>query len=179
MLRAVVRAPRRLPLLVLAPLLALGCGYSLVRYGGGLGPVHSVAVRTPRNDSREPGVEYVVADALRREILRRGAPQLVEDPAAADLVLSGRVLPLEAQARAFSSVVLALEYELTLRVELHATRADGSAVDVDSRALNETERYLASADVEAQRKNRDEALRRAASVVASRVYDALAVKLAP
>jgi hypothetical protein len=76
-------------------------------------------------------------------------------------------------------VVLALEYELTLRVELHATRADGSAVDVDSRALNETERYLASADVEAQRKNRDEALRRAASVVASRVYDALAVKLAP
>ena len=50
---------------------------------------------TLRNDSYEPGVELLVADALRREFLRRGAFQLTDDPAAADLVVSGSVLPIQ------------------------------------------------------------------------------------
>jgi len=150
-----------------------GCGYAFVRYGGGLGEVRSVAVNTPRNDSYEPGVEFVVADALRREFLRRRGVRLVENPHEADLVLSGRVLPIRARGRSFSSVILALEYELTLALDLKATKADGSEVEIDPRALRETERYLASADVEALNKNRQEALRQAAALLAGRVYDAL------
>lgn len=160
-------------------LLLVGCGYGLVRYDGGLGEVRSVAVSTPRNDSYEPGVEFIVADALRREFLRRRGVRLVEDPANADLVLSGRVLPIEAGARSFSSVALALEYELTLSLELRAKRRDGSELTLDPHALRESERYLASADVEAMRKNRDEALRELANVLAGRVYDALYVSLTP
>ena len=91
----------------------------------------------------------------------------------ADLVISGRVLPIWASARSFSSVVQALEYELTLALELHVTKADGSEVAIDPRATRETERYLASADVEALHKNRQEALRQAAALLAGRVYDAL------
>jgi hypothetical protein len=158
---------------------AAGCGYGLVRYAGGFGEVRSVAVDTPRNDSSEPGAELVVADALRREILRRRAPRLVSAPERADLVLSGRVLPVEVRGGAFSSVVMALEYELTLEIELHARRADGSEVALDRRALRETERFLASADVEAARKNRQEALRQAAALLAGRVYDALQETLVP
>ena len=159
--------------MVLCAWLAAGCGYAFVRYDGGLGEVRSVAVNTPRNDSYEPGVEFVVADALRREFLRRHGVRLVEDPVGADLVISGRVLPIRASSRSFSSVILALEYELTLALELHATKADGSELVIDPRATSETERYLASADVEALRKNRQEALRQAAALLAGRVYDAL------
>jgi hypothetical protein len=158
---------------VLCAWLVAGCGYALVRYQGGLGEVRTVAVDTPRNDSHEPGVEFVVADALRREFLRRRGVRLVEDPAGADLVISGRVLPIEARTSSFSSVVLALEYELTLALELHAVKADGSELAIDPRATRETERYLASADVEALEKNRQEALRQAAALLAGRVYDAL------
>lgn len=160
-------------LVVLCAWLVAGCGYAFVRYDGGLGEVRSVAVKTPRNDSYEPGVEFVVADALRREFLRRHGVRLVEDPAGADLVISGRVLPIRSSSRSFSSVILALEYELTLALELHATKADGSELAIDPRATSETERYLASADVEALQKNRQEALRQAAALLAGRVYDAL------
>jgi hypothetical protein len=164
---------RGVSLLALVCSIALGCGYSLVRYQGGLGDVRSVAVDTPRNDSTEPGLEFIVADALRREILRRRGARLVEDPERADLVLSGRVLPIRVTSRSFSSVVQSLEYEVTLALDLQAARSDGSVLEIDSRALRESERYLASADAEAMLKNRQEALRRAAKLLAGRVYDAL------
>lgn len=164
--------------LALAPGLP-GCGYQLVRYEEEGRELGRVAVRTPRNDSFEPGIERMVADALRREFLRRGALELVDDADSADLVVSGRVLPIRAVGRSFSSVVLALEYELTLELELQATRRDGSEVAIGRRALFETERYLASADVEATRKNRQEALRRLSQVLAGRVHDSLVEVIAP
>jgi hypothetical protein len=158
---------------------AVGCGYSLVRYGDGLGEVRSVAVATPHNDSYELGADLVVADALRREFLRRRGVRLVENPAGADLVLDGRVVAVEGRGRSFSSIALALEYELTLRLELEARRPDGTTIALDPLLLRETERYLASADAEALRKNREEALRQAAAVLAGRVYDALYESLTP
>lgn len=166
-------------LAVLLCLLPTACGYGLVRYGGGFGDVKTVAIETPLNDSYDAGVEYIVADALRREFLRRRAPRLVLDPNRADLVISGRVLPVQATSRSFSSVILVLEYELVLEVELLARRSDGSTVPIDPRATRESERYLASADSEALRKNREEALRQVSSVLAGRVYDALYETLAP
>jgi outer membrane lipopolysaccharide assembly protein LptE/RlpB len=171
---------RRVALLGVSGLLLLsGCGYSLVRTSGGLGDVHSVAVETPSNDSAEAGVEFLVADALRREFLQRGAVRLVENPATADLVLGGRVSSLQARARSLTSTSQALEYQVTLALDLEATRRDGRDVPLGARSLHETERYLASADAEAMGKNREEALRRLAQVLAGRVYDALYTSLLP
>lgn len=154
-----------------------GCGYTLM--GAGLGGVDRVAIRTPTNDSTQPGVEYVVADALRRELLRRDGTALSEDPGRADLVVSGRVVDITSRSRAFSSAILAREYEVELEVELQAVRRDGSPLPIPRRDLRETERYLASADVEAQRKNRDEALRRVAELLAARFFDSVSQALVP
>jgi outer membrane lipopolysaccharide assembly protein LptE/RlpB len=156
-------------------LLALshGCGYSIVRTGGSLGDVRSVAIQTPRNDSWEPGAEYVVADALRREFLRRKGVRVVENPSSADLVLGGRVSRLDTRTASVDSVVLVIEYEITLELELEARRSGGAAVPLDLGALRDSERYLASADAEVTRKNRQEALRQVASVLAGRIYLAL------
>jgi hypothetical protein len=151
----------------------LGCGYALVRSDGTLGDVRSVAIPTPRNDSQEPAAEFVVADALRREFLRRKGVRLVEDPSKADLVLDGRVSLVATRAASVDSLVLALEYEITLDFDLEARRNGGGDVPIDLGALRETERYLASADAEVTRKNRQEALRRVAGVLAGRIYLAL------
>jgi len=153
--------------------LAHGCGYALVRTGGSLGGVHSVAIPTLRNDSWEPGAEYVVAEALRQEFLRRKAVRLVEDPSRADLVLRGRVSRVGTRTASVDSIVLALEYEITLELDLAAERSGGGEVPLDVASLRESERYLASADAEVTRKNRQEALRQVASVLAARVYVAL------
>jgi hypothetical protein len=157
-------------LLVLA-CAAAGCGYQLVDYARPEGATRRVALPTLRNDSYEPGVELLVGDALRREFLRRGAFQLSDDPKTADVVISGSVRPLQTESTSFSSVVLALEFQVSLTLELNARRSDGSEVALDRRSLRETERYLASADVNALRRNREEALRRIASVLAVRVHD--------
>ena len=148
-----------------------GCGSQLVDYARPDGVTRRVALPPLRNDSYEPGVELLVADALRREFLRRGAFQLTDDPAKADVVVSGKVLPLQTQSTSFSSVVMALEYQVSVTLDLVAKRADGSEVALDRRSLRETERYLASADVNALRRNREEALRRIASLLAVRVHD--------
>lgn len=162
---------RVMVMLSLSLVVFAGCGYTWA--GAGLGGAGSIAVRTPANESYEPGLELMVADALRREVLRRDGGALIEDPARADLVISGRVLPVDRRARSFSATVLALEEEVALSLELEAVRRDGSRVALPEGALRETERYLTSADIEAHRKNREEAMRRLAGLLASRFFDAL------
>jgi hypothetical protein len=152
--------------------LAAGCGYTLVGDSGGhlLG---RVAVHTPENASGHAGVELVVADALRREVLRRAGAELVEDAADADWVVSGRVLPLQVSAASLSPVVLTLEYQLSLALDLRARARDGREVKGDPQELRESERFLSSGDAEAQRKNRQEALHRVSRLLAARFLDHL------
>jgi hypothetical protein len=155
-----------------------GCSnYRLVRASDGLGPVRRVAVKQLSNGSYEPGLELMVTEALRREMRRRGAI-LVSDPEQADLVLEGSVQELRVSARSFSSIAFALEYSIEMRLHLFARRSDGTQVRIDPSALREVELYLTSADVEAEHKNRDEALRRLAALLASRVHESLANRLA-
>jgi len=164
---------------VVVALATSGCGYHFVRYADAFGDHRSLAIRTPSNESFDPGVEFTVANALRREALRRGGLTLVEDATLADVVLQGRVLPIQTLARSVSSVVLTLEYEITLSLDLEARTRTGRIIPLDSMSLRETERYLASANVEVTRKNREEALRVLASTIASRVYDQLYAGLTP
>jgi Lipopolysaccharide-assembly len=158
--------------LVAALLITAGCGYAFVG-SAGRHSLGRVVVQTPENGSGHAGLEFVVADALRREVLRRAGAELVEDEASADWVVGGRVLPLKVEPASLSPVVLTLEYQLSLGLELHARARDGHEVKGDDRELRESERFLSSGDAEAQRKNRGEALRRVSRVLAARFLDRL------
>lgn len=161
---------------VLAVAWLSGCGYGFVRYEGSLVGLDTLAIRTPSNESMEPGLDVTVAEALRREALRRGGPRLVSKDA--DLVLAGSVQPLRVEQSSFSSVLLALEYRVTLSVELRAIGRDGRARLAQPISVSESDRFLASPDVEVLRKNRDEVLRRLATLLAERCFDALYEALA-
>jgi len=165
--------------------LAAGCGYKWVRYQGALGDARRIAIYPFRNDSFDAGVDSMVTDALYREFLRRGALQVVDDPRLADLILSGSVQSIDTRGRTFSSVDFSLEYQVRMRLEVTVIRNDESLteeeaeVTLDPRAMVESELYLASADVEATRTNREEALRRLSSLLAGRVHDALYERVNP
>jgi hypothetical protein len=163
---------------VLAALAVACSGYRMVGARSGLGDVRRVAVEPLANRSYEPGIERMVTDALVREFQTRGGASVVRNAAGADLVLSGAVQPLVIRSRSFSSVELALEFEVELAVDLVARRPDGTVVEIDRSVLREWELYLASADVEVERKNREEALRRLSALIATRVHDALSERLA-
>lgn len=150
-----------------------GCGYKLVDYSEPPDNLHSIAIETLENDSYEPGIELVVGDAMRREFLRRGAIALSQTPDDADMVLSGKIPRLWTQTRSYSPVGLALEFEVTLQLDVTAKRRDGSEIELDASSLRLSERYLASADMQATLKNRQEALRKMSAVLASRVHDLL------
>ncbi len=164
------RSPVLLSILAVG-LLCAGCGYQAVRYGETFGEANRIAVHGFRNDTFEAGVDGVVTDALSSEIMRRGALRLVAESGAADWILSGVVTEIETQSRSFSSVAFSLEYEVYLRLAVTIARQDGSALVLDSNVLRESERYLASADVEVTRTHREEAIRRLAALLATRIHD--------
>jgi len=153
--------------------LGAGCGYTVVQYRDAIPGARTLAIEPLENTTFEPGVETVVLDALRREALERDGLRLVDDPEGADLVIGGSVRALSVHPRSFTSIVLSVEYEVSLGLALVAVRRDGEVIPIDSRAQFERDRYLASADLEALRKNRREAVHRLATILAERVYDSL------
>ena len=171
----------RLVLLALVVVLGVetGCGYSVVRYQGAIPDAETLFIAPLSNETFEPGVETVVLDALRREALQRGGLRLVDGPEAADLTLEGKVRTLQIRPRSFTSVVLAVEYEVHMALDLRFRRRDGDVLPIDPRALAERETYLSSADVEAMRKNRRETVHKLAATLADRVYDSLYVTATP
>jgi hypothetical protein len=155
--------------LLLSVVVFSACGYHLA--AGDLRQVGTIAIVTPRNEAGEPGLDRIVADALRRELLRRSGSRIAESPEKADVVVRGRIVNVQTAARSLSSVVLVLEYETQVTLELDAKRGD--QVVVAPTRFEDSERHLASGDVEAQRKNREEALRRIAAMIAARFMDRL------
>jgi hypothetical protein len=168
---------------ILAVLGVSGCGYTVVgaapEAGDGSSGSLRVAVHTFVNSTTEPGAELVVTDALRRELFDRPRVAVVRGPEGADWTVEGRVNDLRIRTETFSSVVLALEQSLTLRVSVDIRDAEGKPLELSDSALSGTEVYLASADIEVTRKNRTEALRRVAGVIARRVGDALEMEATP
>lgn len=142
-------------------------------------PATRLAVLQIENDSPEPWLDRIVADALRREVGARAGFELVGDPAQAELWLRGRIRPLVTVSSSFSTFVAALEYAVTLQLDLEVVRDSGTVVALDPATLSETELYLASEDIEITRTNRLEALRHLSDVIASRVADSIELMSAP
>lgn len=153
-----------------------GCSYRLAGDWGE--EAATVSIVTLENDSVEAGVERTVSRALRKEFQRRGGPRVVADPRAADVVIRGTVLPLQVRSNTFSTVALTVEYEVRLTLSLQVHDREGARIPLGRFALSESEFYLASADAEAARKNRQEALRRIADVLAGRIHDAIGLHFA-
>lgn len=151
----------------------------MVRYADPPGDARRIALRPLVNDTFEPGLDSLLLDAFHREFLRRGGLRIVEDPATADLIVGGSIESLQTRGRSFSSIQFALEYRMRMRLRLEVTRQDGTPVPIDGRAFSETEIYLSSSDLEVTRTNREEALRRLAGTMATRLHDVLYERVQP
>jgi hypothetical protein len=154
-------------------LLSAGCGYRLVQYQAAGGSAPSICIITLTNDSALPGLELMVSESIRKTVTNRGGLRLISDPASADYVMRGRILPVEIRGRTFTGVVLALEYSAELSLEVSVRGREGRNLSLSSQDLTATDLYLASADLEAGRKNRDEALRRLSQLLAMRIHDVM------
>lgn len=150
---------------------AAGCGYQLSQVpSAGQAPV-TVDLPTFENDTLEPGIEMVLGAALRREFSRAGRTRWVDDSATASYTLRGRILSVNTASRTLTQGVRAIEFTVTVRLEAVLLRnADGRKLRLDSLSKSAEEIYLASFDLGISRKNRNEALRQIAALLADRLY---------
>ena len=163
------------PALALVLLATSACGYELVGSGGSPGPdAQRIAIRMFENRSVEPGLERMFADAFQEEFLRRG--QLVTLLGArpeAELELRGVIREVLVSASALSSVALTLEEEVIVIVDLSIQRRSETEFVLSHRDLRYDERFLASPDPQVYESNKEQALRRLSSALASRIHDEL------
>lgn len=146
---------------------------------GEMRPATTIALLALRNDSPEPWLDRILTDAMRRELSARGDFDFVNDPGRADLLVRGRIRGIDTISRSFSRFVSALEYGVTLQLDLEVVLAGGDIVRLDPAMLSESDVYLASADVEVTRSNRLEVLRHLSDLLASRVADSIALIESP
>lgn len=129
-------------------------------------------VTTFENDSLQPGIELMLGSALRSEFARPGLVRGVVKAASPDYTLEGQVKSVTTSSRTLTPQIRAIEFTVVVRIEPVLVRnADGEKLKLDRLSRSADEVYLASFDLEISRKNREEALRRIAAVLADRIYD--------
>ena len=151
-------------LLAAALLLAAGCGYQFSDSSWNLPPdVRSISVGKIANETRQFGLEKSLAFALEREVRRRGGVELVEEPGGGDAVLTGTIRGFNVQPVAFDVADEALQYEVTLVVDLHLQRNSDGHILWEVSGLRESEEYssvsrvIVTSSSEFQRGNLDPA----------------------
>jgi hypothetical protein len=157
-------------------LIALGCGYHFVDHRHPLGAeVDRIEILALENRSAESGLERLLGDALVEEFARRGQFQPVYAGLRDEtgVVLSGLISDVSIQPVAFSSVSLALEYEIRLVVNFGLVRGNGGAPLWEAYRIELRERFLESADPGVHATNKEEALQSMAAELAGRVHDVL------
>ena len=155
-------------------LLATGCGYHFADERSVFGPgTRHIEIRAFENRSNQPGYEQVLADALAEEFTRRGALEPVYEGSPGELVLAGRIDSVSESPRSFSSVALAVEETVELRVAVEVRRSADNSLIWKRDDLRLSELFLSSPDPNVELSNREQALRRLSSLLAERIHDEL------
>lgn len=159
---------------LLLPLVA--CGYRPLDGKGVFGPdVKTIEVEAFDNASTAPGLEQQIADAMVEEFARRAwlEPVLQDQVANPDLVMSGELLTADVRSNSYSAGGLALEERVEVRFDVSVKRGASGEVVYRHPGWSVTEVFLSSADPMVYASNKEQALRRVASVIAERVHDEL------
>lgn len=140
---------RRAAAAAVAGVVALaGCGYRVAGSGSALGPdVRTLAVGEFTNGSREHGFERVLGFALEREIAVRRRFGVANRPAGADALLSGTVVEVVTRPVAFGPSDQAVQYEVSLVLDVALVDQRTGQVLWAAQRLRETDEYSASASV--------------------------------
>jgi hypothetical protein len=133
--------------LAVTVLIVSGCGYHFA--GGGRtfdAGLRTIGVRTFANETREIGVEKLLAMAIEREFVLRGSLK-VAAAEEGDLQLTGTVRVAEDRPVAFNHEDEPLIYQTVLALDLELRRRDSGAIIWQVRGLRVTDDYESVASV--------------------------------
>ena len=160
------RAALRMAAVFAAAVVVVSCGY---RFSGGgplPGGVRRVYVPMLKNVTRETGLESIVTNALRYEIVRSGN-DVAADGQVADAVLSGEITGAVSETIARQTVGTAIERRVRLTAVLELKSGDADRSLWARRAMSATETY----DVVSDRTTTDDNRRRALEAASRRLAE--------
>ena len=137
----------RAPLVCLALLGMLGCGYRLAGVGEHVpSSAQTIRIRTFRNHTRENGLDVHLRRALEDEFRRHGTVRVVTD-GDADLELSGDIRRFVTTPVAFSATDEAVQYQGIMHVGMRLVERATGRVLHETKLLQETQDFGAVSGV--------------------------------
>jgi len=116
---------RRFPIVASVLWLAVGCGYHFAGTGSRLpAEIHTVSLGPIQNMTREVGIEKALLESLEDEVASHGRLVPVSAGAPADAALTGSVREYNSRPVSFSSRDEALQYQISVSVDLELRRID-------------------------------------------------------
>jgi hypothetical protein len=155
---------------VLLVLLLAGCGYQFAGGGKSTYPaIRSVFVEAITNRTSEANADTIFRSAFNTEIVQRGRFKLAPSREAADAVLRGTILNLQASPLSYRTTNLSAEDRLTVTLELSFEEIESGRVLWSNGSVSLTGDYPVSS-VGATETSRRNALTKLASDTAERAY---------
>ena len=161
----------------IAGLLALfflsGCGYGFRGSVNNLPPdIQAVFIPVFVNETIEPGVEVVFANALVYEFNRSGILKVVSE-SMAQAQLSGKIKSIAVDPVIYANQTQALERRVTVTLEVSFRRSDDQKVLWQNPSLSRNEVYRVTTDPNQTQRNKEEAIKKIAQDLSERIHNAI------
>jgi hypothetical protein len=157
-----------------APLVA--CGYHTMGGRGFFGSdVNTIELVAFDNQSREPSLPHLIAQAMSEDFSRRGwlDPKPQGEISNPDLIMRGIVRSALVHSSSFSKGALVLESTIDVTVDVTVKRAGTGQILLQHPGLREHEVFLDSSDPQVTQSNKEQAMRRMSAAIAERIQDEL------
>ncbi len=161
---------------LLAAGLLLGCGYRVVEGISLVGEdVTRVEIQMFENRSEEPGLEWMIGEALMEEFLRRGrlTPVHPGELSQFQASLYGVIQQVIVLPRSFSSVSISVEDSIRITVDVSIRRVDTGELVWQRSGLVAREEFLSSPDPLVYESNKEVAMLRVAALIAESIHNDL------
>jgi outer membrane lipopolysaccharide assembly protein LptE/RlpB len=147
-----------------------GCGYHIMGKGGEFPEgITSLAIIPLENKTKEPNLTSIFTSALRREFIFRREVEIVAEEKA-EAALQGSIDSINIVSTAYNSEGRAIEYDITIALNLRLVRRGNNAVLWKGDKIAATWHYKASFDVMVNEGNKNTAIQKIAVDLAEKIY---------
>jgi hypothetical protein len=150
-----------------------GCGYGFRGSVNNLPrDIHTVSIPVFVNESIEPGVEVVFANALIYEFNRSQTLQVVSESKAQALI-SGKIKSVVIDPVIYASLTQALERKVTFTLEIIVRRSDNQEILWQNQYLSRYEVFQVTTDPNQTQRNKEEAIKKIAKDLSERTHNSI------
>ena len=151
-----------------------GCGgYGFRGTVNNLPPdIKSVSIPVFSNESIEPGVEVIFANALIYEFNRSRALQVVSE-SESQAQVEGKIRTIAIDPVIYANLTQAVERKVTVTLEITFRRSDNQKILWQNQGLSRYEFYRVTTDPNQTQRNKEEAIKKIAQDLSERIHNSI------